>query len=401
MFSIKKRATATVIILFAAVITSGFPTPHASAAAYTGTFNFTNDGTNATVTGCTTSCNGMGIAIPTDDGAGHPVTTIGDGAFFSNALTSIVIPSSVTNIGSTAFKSNTLTSVVLSNTLTTIGSGAFDGNALTSVALPNSVTTLGSEAFNNNALTSVTLPNALTVINTSTFSNNFLTSVSLPETLTSIGRCAFCANSLISMTIPNSVTTIGTGAFANNGLTSLTIPSSVTSFGSEAISNNGLKSLTFLGNRPTIGYTGFIYSLACVYYISGRTGWPGLPFSGVTPSLESECSVNGSTTSTTMTTTPATTTTLTTESGATTDQSTTQSIVIRKLQARRIANNAGLVTADGSVTTLKILPKSRRYCVTNGTSVFGLRKGSCTLRVSVKSRNGKVRSRVVTLPVLA
>ncbi len=51
------------------------------------------------------------IVIPDsvfNDGVFYSVTSIGDSAFYSNGLTSVVIPDDVINIGAVAFQSNSL-----------------------------------------------------------------------------------------------------------------------------------------------------------------------------------------------------------------------------------------------------------------------------------------------------
>ena len=104
------------------------------------------------------------------------VTSIGGGAFNNNQLpdseafiykrnsdgsedvttivsyggakrSNVVIPSSVTSIGQGAFNSNNLTSVTIPNNVISIGNGAFSYNNLTSVTIPNSVTSIGNYAF--------------------------------------------------------------------------------------------------------------------------------------------------------------------------------------------------------------------------------------------------------------
>jgi hypothetical protein len=95
---------------------------------------------------------GNAYAIP------NSVTSIGDGAFLGNQLTSVTIPDSVTSIGDSAFWNNQLTSVIIPNSVTSIGDRAFLNNQLTSVIIPNSVTSIGDYAFWNNQLTSVTMP---------------------------------------------------------------------------------------------------------------------------------------------------------------------------------------------------------------------------------------------------
>jgi hypothetical protein len=78
----------------------------------------------------------------------------------------VVIPSSVlfndityavTSIGNEAFKSNQLTSVIIPDSVTSIKKDAFNDNSLTSLSIPDSVTSIGAYAFSFNInLTSVT-----------------------------------------------------------------------------------------------------------------------------------------------------------------------------------------------------------------------------------------------------
>ena len=58
----------------------------------------------------------------------RPVTGIGDFAFESSKLTTVVIPEGVTSIGFGAFTGNSkLTDVVIPEGVTSIGKGAFVG----------------------------------------------------------------------------------------------------------------------------------------------------------------------------------------------------------------------------------------------------------------------------------
>ena len=146
-----------------------------------GGFSYTVIGatTNVEVTGRASGNAATDIEIPTtasDGSTGYSVTTIGDGAFFNNALTSVTIPNSVTSIGSFAFRNNLLPSVTIPDSVTTIGDSAFNGNALASVIIGDSVTTIGRLAFFTNLLPSVTIPDSVTSIGDGAFAETALTS---------------------------------------------------------------------------------------------------------------------------------------------------------------------------------------------------------------------------------
>ena len=78
---------------------------------------------------------------------GLPVKTIGNGAFYDNELTSVIIPDSVKTIDDDAFAYNKLTSVIIPDSVKTIDDYAFADNQLTNVVIPNSVKTIGENAF--------------------------------------------------------------------------------------------------------------------------------------------------------------------------------------------------------------------------------------------------------------
>ncbi|MDG1943769.1 MAG: leucine-rich repeat domain-containing protein [Halioglobus sp.] len=204
------------------------------------------------------------------------VTTVGAGAFAYNALTSVIIPDSVTTIGAGAFAYNALASVIIPDSVTTTGAGAFAYNALTNVIIPDSVTTIGAGAFAYNALTSVIIPDSVTTIGEGAFADNALTSVIIPDSVTTIGAGAFAYNALASVIIPDSVTTIGEGAFADNALVSVIIPNSVTTIGDDAFYNNAFTSAAFRGDFGNFNLNMFNSNptLATITYCDVKAGWP-------------------------------------------------------------------------------------------------------------------------------
>ena len=205
-------------------------------------YNFIEGGIE--VTGCADTCP-SDVVIP-DTIDGYSVTRIGEDAFSSNQLTSVIIPDSVTSIGD----------------------GAFYGNQLTSVTIPDSANSIWDWTFAGNQLTSVTIGNGVTVL----------------------GVRAFYDNQLTSVTIGNKVTSIGSSAFESNQLTGVTIPDSVTSIRNDAFHGNQLTSVTFLGDRPEISSTAFLNnSLSSISYCDGAAGWPGDAIEGITPQLDETC----------------------------------------------------------------------------------------------------------------
>jgi hypothetical protein len=188
--------------------------------ALSGDYTFTDNGTAATITGYVGA--GGAVTIPSAIG-GHPVTSIGRGAFYLNtSLTSVTIPTSVTRIVSIAFQGcSSLTNVTLPNNVTDIGEGVFLGCV---------------------KLSSVTIPSGLTTLRTSVFAG---------------------CTALTTVTIPSTITTIEDGAF---------------------YSCTGLKSISFLGNVPTATALSFKGVTAPGTYLSGTTGWTST-FYGLNMSL--------------------------------------------------------------------------------------------------------------------
>ena len=376
-------------------------TSPAHAAEYTGTFTF--DGTDpGMVTGCSASCTGMSITIPALNGS-TPVTTIGsyafgymelaavtipnsvtrikNDAFSTNQLTSVIIPDSVTRIEVTAFHNNKLTSVVLGNSVVSIGISSFSLNQLTSLTIPNSVTTIEDNAFDTNKLTSVVLGSSVASIGSYAFWRNQITSVNFPNSLLTIGTHAFFMNNLATLQLPNSVTNLGNEAFANNELTSVQIPSSVTTVGSGVFSDNILTSIEFLGSRPTLTVWGTkVWSLQCIYYTAGKTGWPGKALNGITPTEKSGCAVSGAATTTT-TTIPAATTTV----PAVASSASAGYFSFSSLTLRQIAVNAGLNIWLKSKITAEVIPNSAKTCKFVKGKLVGVRSGTCRISVAVKT----------------
>lgn len=113
----------------------------------------------------------------------------------------------------------------------------------------------------------------------------------------------------------------------------------------------------------------------------------------------------------TSTTVPASTATTTTvvNSGASTNLTTliqtnaasaTQLSRTASRTAKSLAAQAKLAVATGSVVSMKIVVSTAKYCKVTGSTIKGLRIGSCKVTVTVKPKKGLSRSKTLTLKVL-
>lgn len=192
---------------------------------------------------------------------GKPVTSIGEGAFEDDLITSVSIPAGVKTIGNAAFKGcSQLQTVTFAegSALASIGDNAFEGcQQLSGLQLPAGVTSIGRAAFNGcRALTEITLPAGVTEIGDFTFGVcASLREIHLPEGLTSIGASAFtgCA-ALTQIVLPDGVTALGTRVFNNcQALAKVLVPASVESIAEDAFQSS--TSVTLYGYAETVAET--------------------------------------------------------------------------------------------------------------------------------------------------
>lgn len=234
---------------------------------------------------------GTEIIIPSSfcvDGNDVDVITIGENAFISSSLTSLVIPEGIITIANSAFQHNSIVELTLPSSITSIGDWAFSNNLLISLTLSSNVTSLGKYAFCDNELTDVIIPTSITAMGEGAFNKNSITKINgsvsdgiiygrnedgsddistivsyggvsnvidfIPECVTVIYDRAFAYNPIIEVTIPDGIVSIGIYAFYRNNLTSVSIPESVTSIGDRAFANNEIstlilpESITYLGS---------------------------------------------------------------------------------------------------------------------------------------------------------
>ena len=169
------------------------------------------------------------VAIPSEIN-GHPLTSIGNGAFSGcSALTGVTIPDSVTRIRLNAFANcSGISHVTIGSGVTNIVSGAFTGcSSLMAFAVADgnpSYTAAGGLLLSKSGETLVHGVNG---------------DVAIPDSVKSIGESAFRGyTGLSSVTIPDSVASIANYVFSDcTGLESVTIGTGVTSIELQAFQN--------------------------------------------------------------------------------------------------------------------------------------------------------------------
>lgn len=200
------------------------------------------------------------------EGITYSVTGIGEEAFNSSSLASIVIPNSITYIGERAFYMSQLTSVQIPNSVIRINYGAFElCGALESIKLGENINFIGAGAFAEcHNLTSIEIPkNVETIGNYVFYLCGNLTSISVDAQNKRYGSFGNCnaivdcqTNTLVAgcknTTIPDGVTYIGDGCFAGLVIDSIVIPPSVKGLGSNVFNFSAIATIYCYAPNPPL-----------------------------------------------------------------------------------------------------------------------------------------------------
>ena len=75
--------------------------------------------------------------------------------------------------------------------------------------------------------------------------------------------------------------------------------------------------------------------------------------------------------------------------------------VKKSVTAKSIANYAGLTLAKGSTVSLRVLSVSSKICGVSKSSLLGMKKGTCQVKVTMESASGTKVSKTVSIKVTA
>ena len=246
-------------------------------------FNYTLNGTDATITGLSgttdqvAKLNAAGgvLTIPStikDGDNTYNVVAVGDTAFKNNStILGLVIEDGVTSLGANSFNNcDKITGLEIRATNLAIGDSAFyDCDGLTSLYIPSGVTSIGAKAFDGSSnITSIYMEEGCSTLGFGCFENmGALLTAHLADSITDWGVADIYKNGsstngsifygdskLVSANIPTGVDNIPRSTFMNCALTSIDIPSNITTIGSQAfINNQGLTSVYIPSSVETIG----------------------------------------------------------------------------------------------------------------------------------------------------
>ena len=251
-----------IVLLFSSIVIVVPSTVRADSS--DGTYNYTVNGGQATITGYAGS--GTAITLPATLGT-YPVVAIKNGAFTGvNSVTSVTIPSNIILIGNTSFDGcNNLVSIAVDGGNTHYASvgGVLYSHDLTTLVnypksmpgthfdIPDGVTTIGDQAFDSiRYLTSVTLSSSVSSVG----NQQFLGCSLLTSIVVNGGNPFYASNAGVLYT--HDLTTL---VVYPNGLTAATFTTPVTSLRS-ALIRSGLADRRPLSSPATSDRSGTMHS---------------------------------------------------------------------------------------------------------------------------------------------
>lgn len=209
----------------------------------------------------------------------YTVVEIGRSTFSNcSALASIKLPETLTAIGEYAFDSSGITSIVIPEGVSEIQFSTFRFcNELTTVQLPSTLTVISDEAFKQSKkVVSVNFPDGLVSIGGYAFNEcDALTEVRLPASVVSVGERAFAADyNLTVLELQEGLQEIGNYAFAHTGLSSVSIPASVADFGDMAFAGDYIMEVNYNALTPVVAPEDLFYSPNTDIYVTATLNTP-------------------------------------------------------------------------------------------------------------------------------
>lgn len=151
---------------------------------------------------------------------------------------------SIIKIGDNAFQSKEIKSIVLPDSVTELGNYAFHNSGLENINLDN-IRKLGAHSLHNNKLTNINISN-IEQLSEYALAGNNLTNITLNNSIQELPEYVLADNKINTINLDN-IHTMQIGALTNNQLETINIPN-ITILQDEALSNNKLSEITLSEN---------------------------------------------------------------------------------------------------------------------------------------------------------
>ncbi|MBP3921025.1 MAG: leucine-rich repeat domain-containing protein, partial [Bacilli bacterium] len=218
------------------------------------------------------------ITIPCKNPDGQDITSISNGAFRYDNITSVIVPDTVTLISNDAFSGNPIKNLMLGQNVEEISNSAFNMSgmpegafSLKTLVLPDSLKSIKNGTFQYCAIENIIFEGDIDIITSGAFMRSPIKNVVFNGSVEEISYGAFQYNLIENVVFNGSVGTITNSSFEGHKMRSVILPEGLESFGNGSFASEYLEEITFPKNTGDIVGFGYLFSYPNVAYPNLKT----------------------------------------------------------------------------------------------------------------------------------